>query len=220
LGLKARLQNRILDLTGVLAQALVVPVLATFLGQEVFPLIFTPKLALPIIPAWILFILPFTLVDYLYYWNHRTLHTKLFWFLHQVHHTSEKLNITVTSRNSIWTPLFLVYVWFQAFLIYLTPETKAYLYGLWLMGALDMWRHSGWKTPQFLKVLGVFLILPEDHEWHHSLEKSGVNYGANLNIWDRLHGTYWNPPKRAQKLGSETRGTLTQELFLPWKFRS
>ncbi len=102
-------------------------------------------------------------------------------------------------------------------LIFLTRDTQAYIYGLWLMAALDFWRHSGLSTPKVLKFLNFIFILPEDHEWHHSSDQFDVNFGGNLNLWDRLHGTYFKSSERATKLGSLARGTLWQELFFPWK---
>lgn len=211
-------QDQVLDALGLLTQGSAVPALATYLGGQLLPHIFTGSAQLQI-PNWVLFLLPFTLVDYLYYWNHRLFHSRQLWFMHQVHHTTQHLDVWATSRNSIWTPLLLIYVWFHACLIFFTRETQAYVYGLWLMGALDLWRHSGWKTPSLLKPLGAFMILPEDHEWHHSLEKSGVNYGANLNIWDRLHGTFYRSEVKPKNLGTHTRGKLSQEIFFPWRIR-
>lgn len=168
----------------------------------------------------ILFILPFTLVDYLYYWNHRLLHKINFWFLHRVHHTSEKLDIWVTSRNSLWTPIFLIYIWVHAFLIFSVADSTAYVTGMYLHGLLDMIRHSGLQTPKRMQFLGRIFILPEDHEWHHALSREGINYGANLNVWDRLHGTFYRSKERPSILGTGSRHTLFLEWIMPWRIKS
>lgn len=172
-----------------------------------------------VIPAWIQFLLPFTLIDYSYYWNHRWMHSPKLWWVHRVHHTSKKLDIFVTSRNSVWTVFFFIYIWAQALLIFSQPDPSGFLYGMYLLAGLDLWRHSGLTTPQWLRPVGTLLILPEDHEWHHASSKTGINYGANLNVWDRLHGTFHRSTIRPTTLGEEP-NSLWNDLFFPWKTKS
>lgn len=119
----------------------------------------------------------------------------------------------------MWTPLLLVYVWFHAFLIYTLSDANPYVWGMLVHGAFDLLRHSGLKTPQGLQFLGHIFILPEDHEWHHSRHKHGVNFGANLAIWDQLHGSLYRPGISPSQLGLEHRGALVDELIYPWKLK-
>lgn len=217
---KRSLSERIFDSFNLMNQGLIVPLVSVLIGTILIPIFFQLNSKIQISP-WLLFLLPFTLVDYLYYWNHRLLHTKKLWFLHFTHHSTENLDILAASRNSIWTSYFLVYVWFHGFVIYFFENTEFYVYGLWLHGLLDLWRHSGTQTPRLFKFLGFIFILPEDHEWHHSQDKNNINFGANLNIWDRLHGTFFREAKfaRAKNLGNYKREHWKVEFLYPWRIK-
>lgn len=201
-------------------QSFFVPAAATLIGTQILPMLFTVDKAAWALPLWAQFLLPFTLVDYLYYWNHRLMHRAEFWWLHRVHHSSQRMDIFVTSRNSIWTVFFFVYIWAHSFLIFSQKDPSGFVYGMYLLGALDLWRHSGAKTKDIFRGVGAVLILPEDHSWHHSSDKEGVNYGANLNVWDRLHGTFYRNMEMPRRLGDAEQESLWVNLFVPWRTKS
>lgn len=209
--------EKFIDVTGLAMQSFLVPIAATYLGTQVLPhLISIDKDAL-VLPLWVQFLLPFTLIDYIYYWNHRLMHRSEFWWLHRVHHTSKKLDIFVTSRNSIWTVFFFVYIWAHAFLIFSQKDPSGFFYGMYLLSAMDLWRHSSIQTPNWARSLGAILILPEDHEWHHARDKEGINFGGNLNLWDRCHGTFYRSWNRPFTLGETKEYSLWLNLFFPWR---
>jgi len=211
------LGEKFTDVVGLAMQSLLVPVVATYLGTQLLPSLFTIDKDAVAIPNWIQFLLPFTLVDYLYYWNHRMMHREKFWWLHRVHHTSRQLDIFVTSRNSIWTVFFFIYIWSHSFLIFSQKDPSGFLYGMYLLAAMDLWRHSNIKTPPWARGFGAIFILPEDHEWHHARDKAGVNFGANLNLWDRLHGTFFRSWEKPKLLGEEENHSAWLNLFFPWR---
>jgi sterol desaturase/sphingolipid hydroxylase (fatty acid hydroxylase superfamily) len=213
-------RDKLLDAVGLLTQGAFVPLAAQIIANELWPMIFSSSAKINI-PNGLLFLLPLTLIDYLFYWNHRLLHRTGWWLWHRTHHTAKKLDIFVSSRNSVWTVFLLVYIWTQSLIIYWVENPNYYIYGMYVFSALDLWRHCGIQTPGWLRPLGIILILPEDHEWHHSLEKSNINFGANLNIWDRFHGTFYRPQQRAQHLGDgQHERTLIIDLLMPWKVQS
>lgn len=157
------------------------------------------------------FLLNFVAVDYLYYWNHRALHGAL-WPWHALHHTPRDLDVWVTSRNTLWTPALIVYVWINALVVFLLRDPSAYVAGAALTAALDLWRHSGawpdgWALP--------LLMTPREHAWHHSAERFDRNFGANLRLWDRLHGTHFDPGSAPERLGLTLQGGLWRAVFLP-----
>ena len=165
------------------------------------------------------FLLSFVFVDYLYYWNHRLFHTPKLWFIHQVHHTVTEMDVLGTSRNTLWTSFFIVYLWIHPLFLYLLQEPRWYILGISLSSALDLWRHSNF-TPKLnswvYRCLSPWLILPKDHGWHHSEQCIKGNYGANLKFWDIIHGTYYkfeNPPN---SLGINNSLSFTRKLFLPF----
>ncbi len=160
------------------------------------------------VPFWWAFLISFVAVDYAYYWNHRLLHGAL-WRWHAVHHTAPRLDVVVTSRNTLWTPLLIVYIWAGAAAVLLLRDPSGFLLGLSLTAALDLWRHSPLIPPQPLRrALSSILVTPHEHAWHHSRSRTEVNFGANLTLWDRLHGTFEASDELPGQLGVELPVTL------------
>lgn len=206
-----------LDFTGLFIQGVLIPA---------FPFLVVPLMAY-FIPDYqgridlsplIQFLLSFVLVDYLYYWNHRLLHKKQTWMLHKLHHSSNHLDIFATSRNSFITSFLMVYVWAQIGAMYFLEDSFAFMLGLAITFALDLWRHSGVNLPHRInQYLRYFLILPGQHVVHHAPVGRNKNFGANLSWWDNLHGTYSSldiPNKNLEKLSEEN---LFKQVFIPWK---
>lgn len=163
------------------------------------------------------FLLNFILVDYAYYWNHRLLHKNL-WRWHAVHHTAESLDVLVTSRNTLWSPLLIVYLWVNAAFLFLLKDPTWYLASAALTAALDLWRHSQIfpaKQGALYRLVSSFLITPQDHAWHHSESRTDCNFGANLKLWDKLHGTEYEPGTAPEKLGIALDWTWSQRLLFP-----
>lgn len=184
----------VMDGLGLLFQGWLIPLLQAYLLLPVLKLLM-PSLEGSIgLPFFAAFLISFVAVDYLYYWNHRTLHIARLWPWHRAHHSSERMDTFVASRNSIWTHFMICYVWVHSLSIFLLKDDYGYLLGIALSSALDLWRHSGMRLPPRLtRVLGSVLVLPKDHAWHHAVDSRGDNFGANLNFWDKLHGT-WRAP--------------------------
>jgi sterol desaturase/sphingolipid hydroxylase (fatty acid hydroxylase superfamily) len=165
------------------------------------------------------FFLSFVAVDYLYYWNHRLLHSPFFWNVHQVHHTVTHLDVLGTSRNTLWASFLIVYLWVHSFFLYLLADPTGYLLGVSLTSALDLWRHSQLTIPSkswLYHYLSPWLILPQDHAWHHSSQSPNCNYGANLKLWDKWHGTYYEESELPTEIGTATSLNFTQKLLFPF----
>jgi len=212
--------NRWLDVLGLLMQGVVVPALQVVLVFSLLNTV-TPSLKgrVSINPLWA-FLLNFIVVDYLYYWNHRLLHTKAIWTWHAVHHTAGQMDVWVTSRNTLWSPFFILYMWINGFSIFILKDPAPYVLAASCTAALDLWRHSRF-TPQsgslVRKLLSLGFVTPHDHSWHHSSDRPNCNYGANLNWWDRLHGTYYSPEAVPARLGIELNMNFWRKLFYPMK---
>ncbi|MEC4816262.1 MAG: sterol desaturase family protein [Scytonema sp. PMC 1069.18] len=165
------------------------------------------------------FCLSFVFVDYLYYWNHRLFHTRWLWFAHQVHHTVTIMDVLGTSRNTLWTSFLIIYLWVHSLFIYLLQDSTWYLLGVSVSSALDLWRHSEISlkpTSMAYNLLSSWLILPQDHAWHHATECIQGNYGANLKLWDKIHGTYYECDRSPNSLGIDLKLTLIQKLVFPF----
>lgn len=205
------------DLAGLFIQGTLIPAFPFFIVPllvKAFPQ-FAQQISLnPVLQ----FFLSFVLVDYLYYWNHRIFHGRKLWSIHKLHHSSRYLDIFATSRNSLITSFLFVYVWAQIVGMFILKDSTAFMLGLGLTFALDLWRHSGMKQPGIARtLLGWALIFPEQHVLHHSLTGRTKNFGANLCWWDKLHGTYSATTLPNANLERFTDKNIWKELLFPWK---
>jgi sterol desaturase/sphingolipid hydroxylase (fatty acid hydroxylase superfamily) len=158
-------------------------------------------------------------VDYLYYWNHRLLHTRRLWPIHLVHHTVDEMDVLGTSRNTAWTSFFILYVWVNGAMLYLLAEPAGFAAGAALTASLDLWRHSE-LSPRVGgavdRALGAVLILPRHHAWHHASDAAPGNFGANFSLWDRLHGTWIERADAPARLGVTTTLPVWRQLWWPF----
>jgi sterol desaturase/sphingolipid hydroxylase (fatty acid hydroxylase superfamily) len=160
-------------------------------------------------------------VDYFYYWNHRLLHGRSLWNIHCVHHTVTEMDVLGTSRNTLWSSVFIIYLWIHGLMIYLLADPGGYVMGVSVSSALDLWRHSRFSpTPGswIEQLLSPWLILPADHARHHRRDAAPVNFGANFKLWDRLHHTYDQgdrPSDDLDRLGIPSQMSLLQKLVFP-----
>lgn len=208
-------QDWVLDSCGLVVQGVIVPVLQLTLIHYVYQSLPFPAACLQL-PAIAAFLLSFVVVDYLYYWNHRLLHSRRFWQWHWVHHTVSEMDVLGTSRNTVWTSVLIVYLWVHGLFLYLLQDPTAYAVGVSLTAILDLWRHSRLMPNVWVqRLLSFWLILPDDHAWHHASHSKPCNYGANLTLWDRLHGTYYASSQPPARLGIPTLLTLPQQLLYP-----
>ncbi|MDZ7957675.1 MAG: sterol desaturase family protein [Aulosira sp. DedQUE10] len=218
LQLKSR-EDWLLDGVGLTIQGILIPLLqATLVYGLYHHLLPNQQGCLKLSPI-LTFIISFVLVDYLYYWNHRLLHSKFLWQVHQVHHTVTQMDVLGTSRNTLWTSLLIIYLWIHTLFLYLLTDPTAYLLGVSLTSALDLWRHSRLiisENSWLYRFVFSWLILPQDHAWHHCSEVFNCNYGANFKIWDKLHGTYYQSKELPSAIGISTSLTLSQKLFFPF----
>jgi len=207
----------VLDLCGLGMQGIVIPALQIgwlYQGLQFLLPQAAHCLALPPLSG---FFFCMVLVDYGYYWNHRWLHTQG-WSIHRVHHTVTQMDVFGTSRNTLWSSFFILYMWVHALMLYLLHDPSGYLWGISLTAMLDLWRHSqfGPESCSWLyRLFSPWLILPQDHAWHHA--QHTYNFGANLKLWDWLHGTARCSPEFPKILGIKTCLNFWQKLLFPFE---
>ncbi|MBX2865367.1 MAG: sterol desaturase family protein [Leptolyngbyaceae cyanobacterium MAG.088] len=210
------LNDWLLDTAGLWVQGLVIPLLQLTLLQWLYQQLFSDWGHQLVLSPWLAFLLSFVAVDYLYYWNHRWLHSRWGWVAHQVHHTVSVMDVLGTSRNTLWSSLLIVYVWVHGLFIYWLSDPGAYIVGVSLTAALDLWRHSQFGPASSGRLHGWFspwLVLPQDHGWHH--RQGECNFGANLKLWDRLHGTLHQSDQWPSTLGQASGLSLWRQLIYP-----
>ncbi|MBD2438219.1 sterol desaturase family protein [Nostoc sp. FACHB-110] len=213
------IEDWLLDGVGLTIQGMLIPLLQGTVIYWFYQHLLPNQQGILQLSPIVTFAISFILIDYLYYWNHRLLHSRLFWQLHKVHHTVTQMDVLGTSRNTIWTSLLIVYLWIHTLFLYLLNDPTGYLLGVSLTSALDLWRHSRLiiSTNSWLDKLVVsWLILPQDHAWHHCSETFNCNYGANFKIWDKLHGTHYKSEELPSVIGISTELSLRQKLLFPF----
>jgi sterol desaturase/sphingolipid hydroxylase (fatty acid hydroxylase superfamily) len=215
-------QDWMLDAAGLLVQGLIIPILQITIIYWLFSMLLPQMQGSLEISPWLAFLLNFVVIDYLYYWNHRLLHGKKLWATHAVHHTAERLDLFITSRNTLWTSLLIVYVWANGFFIFLLQDRRAVILSASITASLDLWRHTSFFfTPgsSAHRAVAFLFITANEHAWHHSANQSYKNFGANLALWDRLHGTYYSPDFLPQQLGIPSTLNVMRKLFFPFNAR-
>jgi sterol desaturase/sphingolipid hydroxylase (fatty acid hydroxylase superfamily) len=211
------LQDWLLDGVGLGVQGAIIPILQTLLILKGYAWVLPHARGCLDLEPWLGFVTSFVGLDYLYYWNHRGLHTAIFFPIHAVHHTVTQMDMVGSSRNTLWSSLLIPYVWVNGLMVYLLQDPSGYLLGITLTYLLDLWRHSSFAiAPNSLlyHLLNPWLTLPQDHAHHHGSSILG-NFGANLKLWDRLHKTdlaLTSDPI----LGIPLDLSLTQKLFWPF----
>ena len=124
------------------------------------------------------------------YWWHRSMHrhTPLWRLLHQMHHSSERLDLV----SAFWfSPLDMV-TWTllpSLVLALLGVPAQAATITLLSITFLAMFQHANVRTPAWL---GYFVQRPEMHTVHHARGVHHYNY-ADLPVFDMLFGTFRNP---------------------------
>ena len=213
-----------LDLIGLAIQGWLVPLL------QVVVIFAALKVYKPVLrgiwdlEGWQAFLLNFVVIDYLYYWNHRLLHSRALWPLHRVHHSLTAMDVLGTSRNTIYSSFFILYLWVNAVVLFALTDPFPFALAAALTAALDLWRHSSVMFARASighRILSAVFITPHEHAWHHSLERFDVNFGANLSLWDRVHGT-WKPSilEGPSQLGVDDSLGFGRRLIFPFAWKT
>ncbi|TVZ56828.1 sterol desaturase/sphingolipid hydroxylase (fatty acid hydroxylase superfamily) [Lutibacter sp. Hel_I_33_5] len=145
-------------------------------------------------PFWSQLLILFLVRDFIQYFIHRLLHKVPFlWNFHKVHHSVKEMGFaahlrfhwmeTVVYRTLEYIPLALIGFGIDDFIL-------VHLFTL-------TWGHFNHSNTNIS--LGVFKYIfnnPKMHIWHHSKEipnKTGVNFGLTLSLWDYLFKTDYIP---------------------------
>ena len=143
---------------------------------------------LPVALAAVLGVLSYELVAYVY---HRSLHGSdtLWRFVHQMHHSAERLD----TYGAFWfSPLDMVgwtTVGSLGMVLIVGMDPKAATIALLTVNFLGIFQHTNIRTPHWL---GYIIQRPESHTIHHGYNIHRFNY-ADVPIYDIIFGTFRNP---------------------------
>ncbi|MFZ4519011.1 MAG: sterol desaturase family protein [Microthrixaceae bacterium] len=127
--------------------------------------------------------------DFIYYLNHRLMHTTRFmWAIHVVHHSSERYNLSTALRQPVADPLGLFVPYGVLSLLGVRPEIIQHSRAINLM--YQFWIHT-----EAIDRIGPFekwFNSPSHHRVHHGSNRRYIdrNHGGILIVWDRLLGTF------------------------------
>lgn len=147
---------------------------------------------------WLAVVVSFIAMDFVIYLQHVMVHAvPLFWRLHRMHHADLDFDLTTGAR---FHPLEIILSMLIKFatIIVLGPPIVAVIIFEVVLNATAMFNHGNVRLPLGLdRVLRLFVVTPDMHRVHHSVEddEANSNFGFNLPWWDRLFGTYRDQPR-------------------------
>lgn len=143
-------------------------------------------------------VLAVILLDMVIYWQHVIFHRlPPLWRLHRVHHADTDYDVTTGSRFHPIEILLSMLIKFL-FIVLLGPSLAAVVLFEILLNATAMFNHANVALPTRLdRLLRYFLVTPDMHRVHHSIDKreQNRNFGFNLPWWDYLFGSYQAQPQ-------------------------
>lgn len=150
------------------------------------------------IPYWLAVVVCVIALDFFIWLQHVMLHAiPVLWRLHRVHHADLDFDVTTGLR---FHPLEIILSMLIKFAVIalLGPPVLAVIVFEVMLNATSMFNHSNVRLPLGLdRVLRLFVVTPDMHRVHHSIEEdeTNSNFGFNLPWWDRLFGTYQAQPR-------------------------
>ena len=174
------------------------------------------------LPGWLRFVIAILLVDFLY-WIQHYLHHKIpfLWKLHSLHHSQTELNFFTDFRYHVFE-----YVVRHTVLIIPLLIFKIDVPVIAVVAITQRWYsrfyHGNIRTN--LGPLRYFLVTPQSHRIHHSIEPQHAdqNFGAIFSIWDYLFGTASSDRKSYPQTGiadadfpHRTSGRISEILLAP-----
>lgn len=153
------------------------------------------------VPFWLAVPLAVVAMDFVIWLQHVMVHAvPALWRLHRVHHADLDYDLTTGARFHPIEIVLSMGIKFATITLLGAPVLAVVIFEV-LLSACAMFNHGNIRLPAALdRVLRWFLVTPDMHRLHHSVEddESNSNFGFNLTWWDRLFGTYREQPRAGQ----------------------
>jgi len=150
------------------------------------------------LPGWAALIAGIVLLDLAIYLQHVLFHAvPALWRLHRMHHADLDIDVTTGARFHPVEIVLSMLIKFAVIAALGVPPEGVLLFEV-LLNATSMFNHANVRMPGRLdRALRAFVVTPDMHRVHHSLERdeTNSNFGFNLSLWDRLFGTYRAQPR-------------------------
>ncbi|MCU7836301.1 MAG: sterol desaturase family protein [gamma proteobacterium symbiont of Taylorina sp.] len=153
------------------------------------------------LPALFAIIITVVAMDFIIYLQHVMVHAiPLLWRIHRVHHADLDYDVTTGARFHTIEIILSMLIKFATIIVLGAPVVAVVIFEV-VLNALAMFNHGNVGLPKALdKFLHLFIVTPDMHRIHHSVEgdETNSNFGFNLTWWDRLFGTYREQPRGGQ----------------------
>jgi sterol desaturase/sphingolipid hydroxylase (fatty acid hydroxylase superfamily) len=150
------------------------------------------------VPGWLAVLVAVVVLDFVIWVQHVLFHAvPALWRLHRVHHADLDYDLTTGAR---FHPIEIVLSMLIKFatIAALGPPVVAVILFEVILNGMAMFNHANVRLPLGVdRVLRWFVVTPDMHRVHHSIEddETNSNFGFNLSWWDRLLGTYRDQPR-------------------------
>jgi sterol desaturase/sphingolipid hydroxylase (fatty acid hydroxylase superfamily) len=145
------------------------------------------------LPGWAAVLLAVVALDLAIYLQHVMFHAvPALWRLHRVHHADPDYDVTTGARFHPIEIVLSMLIKLAVIAVLGAPAAAVLVFEV-LLNATAMFNHANLKLPELVdRVLRRFVVTPDMHRVHHSMEvaEANSNFGFNLPWWDRLFGTY------------------------------
>jgi sterol desaturase/sphingolipid hydroxylase (fatty acid hydroxylase superfamily) len=137
-------------------------------------------------------------MDLIIYLQHVMVHAvPVLWRLHRVHHADLDFDVTTGARFHPLEIVLSMLIKFATIAVLGPPVVAVVIFEV-LLNATALFNHANVRLPLPVdRVLRWFVVTPDMHRVHHSIEddETNSNFGFNLPWWDRLFGTYRDQPR-------------------------
>jgi sterol desaturase/sphingolipid hydroxylase (fatty acid hydroxylase superfamily) len=149
-------------------------------------------------PLYVSVITSVIVMDAMIYLQHVMVHAvPALWRLHRVHHADPDIDVTTGARFHPLEIILSMLIKFAVIIVLGAPVLAVIIFEI-LLNATAMFNHSNVRLNLTVdKFLRLFVVTPDMHRVHHSVEvdETNSNFGFNLPWWDRLFGTYRAQPR-------------------------
>ncbi len=150
------------------------------------------------VPLYLSVVICVIILDAVIYLQHVMVHSvPVLWRLHRVHHADPDFDVTTGARFHPIEILLSMLIKLSVIIVLGPPVIAVIIFEI-LLNATAMFNHSNIRLNTTIdKYLRLFVVTPDMHRVHHSVEadETNSNFGFNLPWWDRLFGTYRDQPR-------------------------
>lgn len=142
------------------------------------------------------------ILDFIIYLQHVMVHSlPVLWRLHRVHHADVDYDVTTGARFHPLEIILSMLIKFATIFLLGPPVIAVVIFEI-LLNAIAMFNHGNIHLPEKVDAfLRLFVVTPDMHRVHHSIEddETNSNFGFNIPWWDRIFGTYREQPRAGHK---------------------